>query len=127
MLLPESLKPAIRAALRHHEIGEHSPYRLAFAGKGQSGGSFGAMQGDSYLLGVEAQGPRARLRAEVAQGLAGGRLGEGLGGHWVQAYFLHVMLKAAGGHVDHVVADEKVILRASVPIAPADSPADAGA
>jgi histidine phosphotransferase ChpT len=54
----------------------------------------------------------------VAQGLAGERLGEGLGGHWVQAYFLHVMLKAAGGHVDHVVADEKVILRASVPLPP---------
>ena len=42
----DSLKPAIRAALRMHEIGTDSPYRLFFAGKGNSGASFGFMQGD---------------------------------------------------------------------------------
>ena len=42
----ESLKPAIRAALRMHEIGARSPYEISFAGKGRSGGSFGFMQGD---------------------------------------------------------------------------------
>jgi hypothetical protein len=39
-------KPAIRAALRAHEIGNGTPYRLYFAGKGRSGASFGFMQGD---------------------------------------------------------------------------------
>jgi hypothetical protein len=42
----EGLKPALRAALRMHEIGGASPYQLSFAGKGNSGASFGFMQGD---------------------------------------------------------------------------------
>ncbi|TBC68724.1 hypothetical protein [Rhizobium ruizarguesonis] len=42
----EVLKPALRAALRMHEIGNDTPYRLYFASKGKSGGSFGFMQGD---------------------------------------------------------------------------------
>jgi len=42
----EGLKPGLRLALRLHEIGDASPYRLFFAGKGTSGASFGFMQGD---------------------------------------------------------------------------------
>ncbi len=45
-MLDDAIKPAIRTALRLHEIGDASPYRLFFAGKGKSGGSFGFMQGD---------------------------------------------------------------------------------
>ena len=41
-----TLKPALHAALRMHEIGTQTPYKLFFAGKGRSGASFGAMQGD---------------------------------------------------------------------------------
>jgi hypothetical protein len=45
--MPDSaIKPAIRTALRLHEIGDATPYKLFFAGKGKSGGSFGFMQGD---------------------------------------------------------------------------------
>ena len=77
-------------------------------------------QDDAYLLAVEAQGGRARLRPEVAAGLRGEPLGEGLGGHWVQAYYLHALLKAAGGRVDFAVTEEKVILRARAPNPPAE-------
>jgi hypothetical protein len=42
----DALKPALRAALRMHEIGNESPYRLFFAAKGKSGASFGFVQGD---------------------------------------------------------------------------------
>lgn len=42
----DTLKPALRAALRTHEIGSATPYKLFFAGKGKSGASFGFMQGD---------------------------------------------------------------------------------
>ena len=42
----DSLKPALRAALRAHEIGDHTPYEISFAQKANSGGSFGFMQGD---------------------------------------------------------------------------------
>ena len=41
-----NLIPALMRALRFHEIGNQSPYRLSFAKKGKSGASFGAMQGD---------------------------------------------------------------------------------
>lgn len=45
--MPEAnLKPAFRMALRLHEISNQSPYQLFFAGKGNSGASFGFMQGD---------------------------------------------------------------------------------
>lgn len=42
----ESVKPGIRTALRKNEIGDESPYQLSFAGKDESGASFGFMQGD---------------------------------------------------------------------------------
>ena len=42
----DAIKPALRTALRLHEIGDDTPYKMFFAGKGKSGGSFGFMQGD---------------------------------------------------------------------------------
>ena len=42
----DAIKPAIRTALRLHEIGDATPYKMFFACKGKSGGSFGFMQGD---------------------------------------------------------------------------------
>ena len=45
-MVDDALKPALRAALRCNEIGNESPYQLDFAGKGDSGASFGFMQGD---------------------------------------------------------------------------------
>jgi hypothetical protein len=44
----EKLTPSLAEALRHHEIGGNISlaYRISFAGKGHSGASFGAMQGD---------------------------------------------------------------------------------
>ena len=79
----------------------------------------GVAQDGSVLFGVEAQGPRARLRPEVIAGLRGEALGEGLGGHWVQAYYLHALLTAAGGKLDFAQAEERVTLRARVPMDPA--------
>lgn len=46
VMVDNAIKPAIRTALRFHEIGNDTPYRISFAGKGKSGGSFGFMQGD---------------------------------------------------------------------------------
>ncbi len=45
-MLDDAIKPGIRTALRLHEIGDATPYKLSFAAKGKSGGSFGFMQGD---------------------------------------------------------------------------------
>jgi hypothetical protein len=44
--IDDHLRKAITTALRINEIGDDSPYRVSFAKKGKSGGSFGFMQGD---------------------------------------------------------------------------------
>jgi histidine phosphotransferase ChpT len=51
----------------------------------------------------------------VLQGLRGEPMGEGLHGHWVQAYYLHLFLTDAGGRVFVDVAEERVVFAATVP------------
>ena len=74
------------------------------------------VQGGEVVMTVEATGARVRLRPEVVSGLRGEKLEGGLGGHWVQAYFLHQLLKSVGGRVDHTASEEKVVLRARAPV-----------
>jgi histidine phosphotransferase ChpT len=69
----------------------------------------------SVAIAVEATGPRARLRPEVLRGLQGQPLGDGLHGHWVQAYYVHLFLSDAGGRVFADVGEEKVTFAATVP------------
>ena len=74
-----------------------------------------ADENGTVVIAVEATGPRARLRPEVAAGLRGEPMGEGLHGHWVQAYYVHLFLKDAGGRVFADATDEKVTFAATVP------------
>jgi len=69
----------------------------------------------AIAIAVEASGPRARLRPEVLSGLQGQPPGDGLHGHWVQAYYVHLFLGDAGGRVFADVAEEKVVFAATVP------------
>ena len=69
----------------------------------------------AILLAAEATSPRARLKPEVEAGLKGRPLDQGLSGHWVQAYYLHALLAAAGGSVDAVAEEGRVVLRVRVP------------
>jgi histidine phosphotransferase ChpT len=71
--------------------------------------------GNETLVAVDARGKRARLRPEVLDGLRGQPLGEGLGGHWVQAYYLNALVTAAGGRCDAEVSEERVLLTAILP------------
>jgi histidine phosphotransferase ChpT len=73
-------------------------------------------EGASLAIAAEAGGPRARLRPEVLQGLRGEPLGEGLHGHWVQAYYVSLFLADAGGRVFADVGEERVVFAATVPI-----------
>jgi histidine phosphotransferase ChpT len=66
-------------------------------------------------LAVESQGPRARLRPEVLAGLKGEGMGEGLHGHWVQAYYLHLIVRDAGGRLKAEASDEKVTFAVLLP------------
>jgi histidine phosphotransferase ChpT len=69
----------------------------------------------AIAIAAEARGPRARLRPEVLRGLQGEPLGDGLHGHWVQAYYVHLFLGDAGGRVFADVGEEKVVFAATVP------------
>jgi len=70
---------------------------------------------EGYVVSGVARGPKARLAAEVQSGLAGEPLGDGLGGRWVQAYYVHVLTTAAGGRIEATAQDELVTLRAVIP------------
>lgn len=72
-------------------------------------------EGGSIAIAAEATGPRARLRPEVLRGLQGEPLGEGLHGHWVQAYYVHLFVTDAGGRVFADVGEERVLFAATVP------------
>jgi histidine phosphotransferase ChpT len=72
-------------------------------------------EGASIALAVDATGPRARLRPEVLSGLQGQALGEGLHGHWVQAYYVHLFVSDAGGRVFADVNEERIVFAATLP------------
>lgn len=72
-------------------------------------------QDATIAIAVEAVGPRARLRPEVLRGLRGEGLGDGLHGHWVQAYYVHLFMQDAGGRIFADVGEEKVTFAATVP------------
>jgi histidine phosphotransferase ChpT len=69
----------------------------------------------SVAIAIEAVGPRARLRPEVLAGLQGHPLGEGLHGHWAQAYYTHLFVGDAGGRVFADVQEERVVFAATLP------------
>ena len=71
--------------------------------------------GENLKITIDAHGGRARIRPEVLAGLRGDPLGEGLGGHWVQAYYLNALVTAAGGTCASEITEERVLLTARVP------------
>jgi hypothetical protein len=62
-MVDNAFRPALRAALRCNEIGDETPYQLSFAGKGNSGASFGFMQGDMAVQPVARDTFRAAMAA----------------------------------------------------------------
>ncbi|MBL8771627.1 MAG: histidine phosphotransferase [Phenylobacterium sp.] len=72
-------------------------------------------EASSVAIAIEATGARARLRPEVLAGLQGLPLGEGLHGHWVQAYYVHLFVADAGGRVFADVSEERVVFAATLP------------
>ncbi|HET9161251.1 MAG TPA: histidine phosphotransferase family protein [Caulobacteraceae bacterium] len=102
-------KPAARALLNLAQIG---------AGAMPTGGLAtitADRDGDFLTVGVRAESPKVRLRAEVAEGLSGQPLGEGLAGHWVQAYYLFRLVKEAGGSLSFEADETRMTAKARVP------------
>lgn len=71
--------------------------------------------GALVLEGV-AEGARARLKPEAAEGLAGRPLSEGLQGQWIQPYWLWLTVKEAGGDLRVVAEEARVVLTARMPL-----------
>jgi histidine phosphotransferase ChpT len=65
---------------------------------------------------VEAKGPRVRMHPDVADGLAGKPMAEGLAGRWVQAYYLYALVVAAGGEVSATPGEEVIRFQAVAPV-----------
>ena len=102
-------KPAARAMLNLAQIG---------AGAMPTGGvaTVTATQTEGFItVAVNAESPKVRLRAEVASGLRGEPLGDGLAGHWVQAYYVYRLVDEAGGALTFEVTPEKMTVQARVP------------
>ncbi len=72
--------------------------------------------GDQLAISVEATGPRARLKPEVLRGLQGQDRGDAVGGAWVQAYYLHLIARQAGGRVAAEIGEDRVTLAAFAPL-----------
>lgn len=107
---PSLDKPAARAVLNLAQIGG------AALPTGGVARVTAAAEGDRFVIGLDARGPRARLRAETAQGLQGLPLGDGLAGLWIQAYYLYALVTAAGGTLSVDVQDEHVSARIRLPL-----------
>jgi histidine phosphotransferase ChpT len=71
--------------------------------------------GEGYRIEAIAKGPKARLHAEIRGGLLGEPLGEGLAGRWVQAYYVHTIVSAAGGRLEAEATDAAVTMSARIP------------
>jgi histidine phosphotransferase ChpT len=108
--VPTMNKPAARAALNLAQMGGTA---LPTGGTARI---LAVESGSDLLLALEAEGARARLRPEVAAGLRGERSSEGGPGYWVQAYYLHALLKSVGGRVDAAATDGRVVIRVRTPL-----------
>lgn len=107
---PESLaKPAARTVLNLAQIGAGA---LPIGGVARVRVETGA----ELLAQVQATGTRVRLRPEVIDGLNGKPLGEGLSGHWVQAYFLRGVVEAAGGSLEIVANEGEIVVAVRMPL-----------
>jgi histidine phosphotransferase ChpT len=72
-------------------------------------------QDEALIVEGLAQGPRARLKPEAIDGLAGRSLNDGLSGQWVQPYWLWLTVHEAGGSLDVTAEEGRVRIAAHMP------------
>ena len=72
-------------------------------------------EGGDLIIEGQAGGNRARLKAEAVSGLAGQPLSEGLPGQWIQPYWLWLTAHDAGGSLDVLAEEGRVILTVRMP------------
>lgn len=98
---PQSLdKVPARALLNLAQIASGA---LATGGRARL---FVRQEGERLHFGLEATGPRVRLKPEIEAGLRGQPLPDGcMAGHWVQAYLLHGLV---GGRMTTDLTEDKL-------------------
>jgi histidine phosphotransferase ChpT len=72
-------------------------------------------ESDGIMMTGLAEGARARLKPEAVAGLSGRSLSEGLPGQWIQPYWLWLTASDAGGRLDVVAEEGRVVLTAHMP------------
>jgi histidine phosphotransferase ChpT len=72
-------------------------------------------ESDGITMTGLAEGARARLKPEAVAGLSGRSLSEGLPGQWIQPYWLWLTASDAGGRLDVVAEEGRVVLTAHMP------------
>jgi histidine phosphotransferase ChpT len=103
-------KPAARAMLNLAQLGASV---LPVGGTAKLSAREGPVGG--VRLELEAVGPRAKIRPEAVDGLEGRPFGEGLAGHWVQAFFLRSVVDQAGGKLELTVGEERIEVTVGLP------------
>ncbi len=106
---PSLDKPAARALLNLAELGAAC---LPMGGKARVSAT---TDGGGVRLTLNAEGGRVRLRAETQDGLEGRPFGQGMAGHWVQAYYLRSIVTQAEGKLDYAVEPETVRINIRLP------------
>jgi histidine phosphotransferase ChpT len=107
--LPSLAKPAARTLLNMAQVCGGA---LPMGGVAHMSVTEG--EGETVIVGRSA-GARVRMRPEVRGGLDGEPLGEGLGGHWVQAYYLRSLIDLAGGSLRIDEQEGEITLTARLP------------
>jgi histidine phosphotransferase ChpT len=69
-------------------------------------------EGGELILSVRGEGPKISLKPEVIEGLNGQPMSEGLGGYWVQAYYLQSLLGDVGGTITQAASETSVEITA---------------
>ena len=73
------------------------------------------LEGGTLILETVSKGPRARLKPEAVEGLAGHALSDGLSGQWIQPYWLHQVVSEAGGTLEVECLTDEVRLTVRMP------------
>lgn len=102
-------KPTARTLLNLAQLG------AAALPRGGSARVSATTDGSQITVEVEASGPSIKLRPEVAEGLCGHGMNDGLAGHWVQAFYLASFVGDAGGSLGFDLTDEALTIRVRLP------------
>ena len=108
---PETVfeKPAARALLN---LGLLIGNSLPMGGKARLEAS---TEDGTLTITADGRGPRARLKPEAVEALAGKPLSDGLSGQWIQPHWLHSVVSEARGSIAIAAETDALVLTVTMP------------